>query len=64
MFGASEVLVSEPNGTGTTTASFAAPGEYVLRVQAINDPGPSNPTRGFEFHCCWTNGYVTVTVRP
>ncbi len=64
MFGASEVLVSEPNGTGTTTASFAAPGEYVLRVQAINDPGPSRPTRGFEFHCCWTNGYVTVTVRP
>lgn len=63
-FSAPEVVVAEPSGSGTTTASFAAPGDYVLRVQAINDPGPRNPTGGFEFHCCWTNGYVTVTVTP
>ncbi|HJN46821.1 MAG: hypothetical protein CL477_09355 [Acidobacteria bacterium] len=63
-FSAPEVVVSEPSGNGATVARFAAPGEYVVRVQAINDPGPRNPTGGFEFHCCWTNGYVTVTVTP
>ena len=63
-FNTAEVVVAEPTGSGTTTATFAAPGEYLLRVQAINDPGPRNPTGGFEFHCCWTNGYVAVTVTP
>ena len=64
MFSAAEVVVADPEGSATTTASFSEPGEYRLRVQAINDPGPQNPTGGFEFHCCWTNGYVTVTVTP
>ena len=46
-----------------TTASFSQPGSYVVRVQAINDVESSrNPTYGFEFHCCWTNGYVRVEV--
>ncbi len=39
----------------TTTASFPAPGEYVLLVQVLNSSFPSQ--------CCWTNGYVRVTVR-
>ena len=38
----------------TTTATFPAPGEYVLLVQALNSSFPSQ--------CCWTNGYVEVTV--
>lgn len=38
----------------TTTATFPAPGEYVLLVQALNSSFPSQ--------CCWTNGYVQVTV--
>lgn len=38
----------------TTTATFPAPGEYVLLVQALNSTFPSQ--------CCWTNGYVQVTV--
>ena len=40
----------------TTRATFDAPGEYRLLVQSIN------ATSAFEFHCCWTNGYVPVTV--
>ena len=38
----------------TTTATFPAPGEYVLLVQVLNSSLPSQ--------CCWTNGYVQVTV--
>ena len=40
----------------TTTALFSAPGNYLLRVMAVEDVGT------IEFHCCWTNGYVRVTV--
>ena len=39
-----------------TEATFSEPGDYVLRVLAYNRVGE------FEFQCCWTNGYVEVTV--
>ncbi len=39
-----------------TTAIFSEPGEYLLRVLAFN------VIREFEFQCCWTNGFVPVTV--
>lgn len=39
-----------------TTATFDAPGSYLLRVMAVEDIGT------IEFHCCWTNGYVRVNV--
>ena len=41
-----------------TTVTFAEPGEYLLRVLAFN------VIREFEFQCCWTNGFVPVTVAP
>jgi hypothetical protein len=41
----------------TTSATFSAPGEYVLRVLA-EDSGGSGA------QCCWTNGYVKVSVGP
>ncbi len=41
-----------------TTVTFSAPGEYLLRVLAFN------VIREFEFQCCWTNGFVPVTVAP
>ena len=62
-FSATEIRLDTPEGRATTTATFDSPGRYVLRVQAINDLEiRSNPTYGFEFHCCWTNGYVEVNV--
>jgi hypothetical protein len=62
-FSASEVRIDRDAGNSTTFATFGEPGRYVLRVQAINDVEiPSNPTYGFEFHCCWTNGYIDVNV--
>ena len=54
---AAEVAV-ESDGTATTDVTFDEPGDYVLRVLAYNS------VRDFEFYCCWTNGFVTVTVRP
>jgi hypothetical protein len=47
------------SGKATTTATFSAPGEYVLRVRA-NDA--SGVTGAGHAQCCWTNGFVKVTV--
>lgn len=41
-------------GKARTTVTFAAPGSYTLHVQAIDTMSINR--------CCWTNGYVTVTV--
>ena len=40
----------------TTTATFDEPGNYVIALQAIES------IQSFERFCCWTNGYVEVTV--
>lgn len=42
-----------------TTAVFDAPGEYVLRVRANDASGVSGAGHA---QCCWTNGFVKVTV--
>jgi hypothetical protein len=57
-FSPTEQRIALVNGRGvaTTRASFSEPGEYELLVQSING------TDAFEYHCCWTNGYVPVTV--
>jgi hypothetical protein len=52
-----EVALSEGEGMGTTSATFSEPGDYVLLVQSIETLRNS-----FEYHCCWTNGWVEVTV--
>ena len=48
----------EKDGTVTTTATFAQPGEYILRAQ-VNDRSGDG---GGGFQCCWTNAHVKVTV--
>ena len=49
---------AEAGARVATTATFSAPGDYLLRVLAFN------VIRDFEFQCCWTNGFVPVTVAP
>jgi hypothetical protein len=53
--------IPQLTATATTSATFQQPGEYVIRVRADNfgrlDTSPGN-------QCCWTNGYVKVTVTP
>ena len=46
-------------GKATTMATFSEPGNYVLRVRANDASGVS--TAGHS-QCCWTNGFVRVTV--
>ena len=43
----------------SVAATFSAPGDYMLRVQANDESGEG----GAGFQCCWTNTYVKVTVR-
>ena len=52
--------IAELEGTATTLASFKQPGVYVLRVRADNF-GRTDTSAGNQ--CCWTNGYVRVTVK-
>jgi hypothetical protein len=48
----------EADGKFSTTATFSAPGEYIVRVQANDRSGDG----GGGFQCCWTNAHVKVTV--
>jgi hypothetical protein len=60
MFSEEETEVIERSDTFslTTTATFGDPGEYLLRVQAVDwDAG-----NAFGYHCCWTNRYLRVAV--
>jgi hypothetical protein len=62
--GPGEVTFSEASpkldqGKTTTTATFSAPGEYILRAQANDRTGDG----GGGFQCCWTNVHVKVTVK-
>jgi len=52
--------IARADGKATTTATFAAPGEYMLRAQANDSTGEG----GGGFQCCWTNAHVKVTVVP
>jgi hypothetical protein len=47
-------------GKATTTSTFSAPGDYILRAQANDASGEG----GGGFQCCWTNVHVKVIVSP
>jgi hypothetical protein len=49
----------DDGGKATTTATFSAPGEYLLRVQGNDSTGEG----GGGFQCCWTNAHVAVSVK-
>jgi hypothetical protein len=55
---ASTRAAADDQGKTSTTATFSAPGEYVLRGQANDSTGDG----GGGFQCCWTNVHVKVTV--
>ena len=51
--------IDRADGKATAKATFDAPGEYVLRLQANDVSGEG----GGGFQCCWTNAHVKVTVK-
>jgi hypothetical protein len=59
IFDKGRILVDQQGAMVSTAATFDAPGDYLLRVQANDESGEG----GFGFQCCWTNTYVKVTVR-
>ena len=59
-FAPTTARVPNAGGKSTTTATFSAPGEYIVRVRAT-DSGVASA--GHE-QCCWTNGFIKVTVIP
>ena len=58
-FSPQEIDVWEGDTLVASKATFSAPGDYILRVQAIDNPGEGG---SYQFHCCFTNGFVKVTV--
>ena len=50
----------EHEGKASVTATFAEPGDYILRAQGNDSTGDG----GGGFQCCWTNAHVKVTVKP
>jgi hypothetical protein len=53
--------VPNAGGAASTTAKFSMPGEYIIRVRANDASGVA--TAGHS-QCCWTNGFIKVTVKP
>jgi len=52
--------LKELEGTASSAITFAQPGTYMLRVRADNF-GRVDTSAGNQ--CCWTNGYIRVTVK-
>ena len=53
--------VDAANGGKTeTTATFSAPGNYIIRVQGNDSSGEG----GGGEQCCWTSAHIAVTVKP
>jgi hypothetical protein len=58
--GPNEIMVPSGEGTVRVLATFSAPGEYMLNGQVDNWRVPDSSSGD---QCCWTNGYVRVTIR-
>jgi hypothetical protein len=48
-------------GKSSVNATFSAPGDYVIRVRVTDASGITGAGHA---QCCWTNGFVKVTVSP
>lgn len=51
--------IAAAGGQAATQASFSAPGDYIVRVRA-NDSAVAGAGHA---QCCWTNGFLKVTVK-
>jgi len=56
-----DVTLAEGSGTAKVYATFAEPGQYMLRVQVDNWAAPDSSEND---QCCWTNVYQRITVLP
>ncbi|MGE0158263.1 MAG: hypothetical protein AB7T31_02555 [Gemmatimonadales bacterium] len=56
-----ELRLPPTGGAARVQATFAAPGEYVVRAQVDNWDTPDSSSGD---QCCWTNGFIRVRVTP
>ena len=54
------IPLSEGYGVARVIVTFAEPGEYLMLARVDNWSAPDSSSGN---QCCWTNGYVRVTVR-
>ena len=55
------IPLSEGQGTASVIVTFSVPGEYIMRARVDNFSAPDSSDND---NCCFTNGYVRVTVTP
>jgi hypothetical protein len=58
--GAETIMLPDGEGVARVVATFSEPGEYILHAQVDNWRATDSSSGN---QCCWTNGYVRVTVR-
>ena len=58
-FAPATAKLTPTGGKAMTTATFDKPGEYIIRVRANDASGVAAAGHA---QCCWTNGFVRVTV--
>ena len=59
-FGTPTSRLTPTGGNAVTTATFSKAGDYIVRLRA-ND---SSVTSAGHSQCCWSNGFIKVTVTP
>jgi hypothetical protein len=59
-FAPGEVDIWEGENQAATQATFSKAGDYLIRIQAIDNPSEN---ASYQFHCCWTNAFVKVSVK-
>ncbi|MDE2664483.1 MAG: hypothetical protein OXI39_15955 [Gemmatimonadota bacterium] len=60
-FGEPTARVPASGAEAATPVTFSEPGDYILRVRANDGSGVSAAGHA---QCCWTNGFLRVTVDP
>ena len=58
--GPQTINVADGEGTASVIVTFSTPGEYIMRARVDNFSAPDSADND---NCCFTNGYVRVTVR-
>ena len=53
--------VRDADVAAVNSVTFGAPGEYVIRIRATDSSGVSGAGHA---QCCWSNGFVAVSVSP
>ena len=54
------ITLEEGRGTASVIVTFSVPGEYIMRARVDNFSAPDSADND---NCCFTNGYVRVSVR-